>query len=232
MRTRLEQRREEVVRGGVVQAAALRARDGRAQRGDDDDVVGGLRGLDDATTAEGEGRSGRGSDRSRALLLIPHRSPAALTLFAAPRRDLGRSRGDGARAARARRRRAIATTRDARAGGRKRYGKGWTRGRARDRRGEGATRRSIVPPTISLLVATRPTSREARARGGTHRGSARLASEGLRGRGRLREVRVQPRDAARGGGGRHVVAGRASFDRMRSQHRSRRNVASSRQVRR
>ena len=154
MRTRLEQRREEVVRGGVVQAAALRARDGRAQRGDDDDVVGGLRGLDDATTAEGEGRSGRGSDRSRALLLIPHRSPAALTLFAAPRRDLGRSRGDGARAARARRRRAIATTRNARAGkcalGRDGRADAREIVAARERRVD----RSIVPPTISLLVAT------------------------------------------------------------------------------
>ena len=210
MRTRLEQRREEVVRGGVVQAAALRARDGRAQRGDDDDVVGGLRGLDDATTAEGEGRSGRGSDRSRALLLIPHRSPAALTLFAAPRRDLGRSRGDGARAARARRRRAIATTRNARAGkcalGRDGRADAREIVAARERRVDRSFRRRF--PSSSRPTST---SREARARGGTHRGSARLASEGLRGRGRLREVRVQPRDAARGGGGRHVVAGRASF---------------------
>ena len=75
-----EQRGEQVVGGGVVEPALSRARDGRAQRGDDHHVVGGRRrGHERAGggglmgggewRGRGEGRA-RGDERSRYSFVV------------------------------------------------------------------------------------------------------------------------------------------------------------------
>jgi hypothetical protein len=59
-----KQRREQIVRGRVLEAALARARDGRAKRGDHHHVVGGLGG-DLASEREREGARGWGGGGAR-----------------------------------------------------------------------------------------------------------------------------------------------------------------------